>query len=148
LRRHRLRRVTNEIITRAGGADIVPDLPDTDQPNRGGLVVVSVKDLLDWAPDTIITLERGFAAKAATAPDWQPVPAVAKHRVFVAPELPFGFIDEPPSINRLIGLAWLMHTLYPSQTEGDVRQQTKDFYRLFYQVDLSDSDLDRLLETP
>jgi iron complex transport system substrate-binding protein len=25
----------------------------------------------------------------------------------VAPALPFGWTDEPPSINRLLGLAWL-----------------------------------------
>jgi iron complex transport system substrate-binding protein len=25
----------------------------------------------------------------------------------VAPNLPFGWLDEPPSINRLLGLAWL-----------------------------------------
>jgi iron complex transport system substrate-binding protein len=26
---------------------------------------------------------------------------------FVAPNQPFGWLDEPPSINRLLGLAWL-----------------------------------------
>ena len=25
----------------------------------------------------------------------------------VSPALPFGWVEEPPSINRLIGLAWL-----------------------------------------
>lgn len=135
--------ITNEIITRAGGIEVVPDLP-----GKGGLVVATTKDLAQWAPDTIVTLERDFAEKSATAPDWQSVPAVAQHRVFVAPSLPFGFIDEPPSINRLIGLAWLMHRLYPDQTAGDLKQQVRDFYRLFYQADLGDADLDRLLGTP
>jgi iron complex transport system substrate-binding protein len=27
--------------------------------------------------------------------------------VLVEPEEPFGWIEEPPSINRLLGLAWL-----------------------------------------
>ncbi len=135
--------ITNEIITRAGGIEVVPDLP-----GKGGLVTVTTDDLAQWAPDTIITIERDFADKAATAAEWQSVPAVAKHRVFVAPEQPFGFIDEPPSLNRLIGLAWLMHKLYPDQATGDLRHQVQDFYHLFYQVDLGDADLDRLLGTP
>jgi iron complex transport system substrate-binding protein len=84
--------ITNEIVTRVGGIDVVPDLSD----NKDGLVVVTVQELAQWAPDTIITLERGFADQAATAPDWQAVPAVAKHRVFVAPALPFGFITSRP----------------------------------------------------
>ena len=33
--------------------------------------------------------------------------AVRQGHAFVAPNLPFGWIDEPPSINRLLGLAWL-----------------------------------------
>jgi iron complex transport system substrate-binding protein len=28
-------------------------------------------------------------------------------RAFIAPNLPFGWLDEPPSINRLLGFAWL-----------------------------------------
>jgi iron complex transport system substrate-binding protein len=135
--------ITNEIIPLIGGTDVVPALP-----GKGGLVVVATRDLAQWAPDTIITLEHGFAAKTATAPDWQSVPAVAQHRVFVAPELPFGFIDEPPSINRLIGLPWLLHTLYPEEATGDLKQQVRDFYHLFYQVDLDDAALDRLLASP
>jgi iron complex transport system substrate-binding protein len=47
----------------------------------------------------------------------------------------------------LIGLTWLLHAFYPDQAPGDLRQQVKDFYRLFYQVDLRDADLDRLLGT-
>ena len=133
--------ITNQIVTRLGGIDAVPDLPD----DKSGLVVVTVQDLAQWAPDTIITLERGFADKAATAPDWQAVPAVARHRVFVAPALPFGFIDEPPSINRLIGLPWLLHALYPGPATGDLRQEVRDFYHLFYQVDLDEAALATIL---
>jgi len=133
--------ITNEIVTRVGGVDVVPDLPD----RKGGLVTITVSDLRQWAPDTIITLERDFAGTASSAPEWQSVPAVAKHRVFVAPAVPFGFIDEPPSINRLIGLPWLLHALYPGQATGDLRREVRDFYHLFYGVDLDDAALDTLL---
>ena len=35
------------------------------------------------------------------------VRAVREGHAFVAPSLPFGWLEEPPSINRLLGLAWL-----------------------------------------
>jgi iron complex transport system substrate-binding protein len=38
---------------------------------------------------------------------WGSLRAVRQGHAFVAPNLPFGWIDEPPSINRLLGLAWL-----------------------------------------
>jgi iron complex transport system substrate-binding protein len=38
---------------------------------------------------------------------WQAVRAVKEGHAFIAPSLPFGWIEEPPSINRLLGVAWL-----------------------------------------
>ncbi len=39
--------------------------------------------------------------------DWKAVRAVREDHAFVAPALPFGWVEEPPSVNRLLGLAWL-----------------------------------------
>jgi iron complex transport system substrate-binding protein len=39
--------------------------------------------------------------------DWQALRAVRQGHALVAPALPFGWVEEPPSINRLLGLAWL-----------------------------------------
>jgi iron complex transport system substrate-binding protein len=132
--------INTEIIERVGGTNVVQGLRD-----KGGLVDVSLEQVIAWAPDTIITLDRNFQQSVRANPSWQPVPAIASGRVFLAPTLPFGFIDSPPSLNRLIGLTWLLHTLYPDQAPGNLRDQVKAFYRLFYQVDLTDSDLDRVL---
>jgi iron complex transport system substrate-binding protein len=45
----------------------------------------------------------------------------------------------------LIGLTWLLHTFYPEQAPGKLREQVRSFYHLFYQVDLTEPDLDTLL---
>jgi iron complex transport system substrate-binding protein len=60
--------------------------------------------------------------------------------------LPFGWIDSPPSMNRLLGLQWLSHLFFPGGLKGDIRGDARGFYKLFYQVDLSDPELDRLLQ--
>jgi len=60
--------------------------------------------------------------------------------------LPYGWIDAPPSLNRLIGVQWLARLLFPGQFPGDMREVARDFYRQFYQVDLSAPELDKLLE--
>lgn len=132
--------INTEIIERVGAVNVVEGLRA-----KGGLVTASPEQVINWAPDTIITLDSRFRDTVHDDPVWKSVPGVASGRVFLAPALPFGFIDSPPSVNRLIGLAWLLHTLYPVQAQGDLRTQILGFYQLFYQVALSDTDIDRLL---
>ena len=104
---------------------------------RGERVVVTRAQLLQWNPDVIIAQERSFFEALHRDPSWRNLAAVRNKRVFLAPSQPFGWIDEPPGVNRLIGLYWLSVMLYPSETLEDVRGQVQDFYDKFYGVKLT-----------
>lgn len=129
--------INAEIVERVGAVNVVT-------AETRGLVTVSLEQIIAWAPDTIITLDRNFAAMVKQHTEWQAVPAVARGRVFVAPASPFGFIDSPPSVNRLIGLYWLLATLYPQEVPFELRAEVRRFYRLFWHVEPRETDLDRL----
>src|SRR6476660_7142980 len=101
---------------------------------KGGLAVVSVEQVLLWNPDVIVTIDRDFAASVRTDPVWASVAAVRAGRVHLSPKMPFGWVDFPPSVNRLIGLWWLAKILYPGQFPEDIGALTRDFYRRFYHV--------------
>ncbi|MPY75827.1 MAG: ABC transporter substrate-binding protein [Alphaproteobacteria bacterium] len=133
--------INTEIIERAGGRNVF----DTDD-QRKGIVRASPEQLLAYNPDTIITWDRNFYRSVWTGPLWRNVAAVRRGRVYLSPTAPFGWIDRPPSVNRLIGLRWLAGLFYPRQFPGDLRMATREFYRLFYHVDLDDEDLERLIE--
>ena len=133
--------INTEIIERAGGVNVAERAS-----GRGGIANVSIEQLLAWAPDTVITWDRNFFQHVYDDPVWQPVPAVKDRRVYLAPRLPFGWIDAPPSINRTIGLSWIAALLYPDRFPEDFRGVTRDFYQLFYQVDLTEPQLDQLLD--
>jgi len=113
---------------------------------RGGLATVSVEQVLAWNPDIIITIDRDFAAGVRSDPQWAEVAAVRAGRVHLSPKLPFGWVDFPPSVNRLIGLWWLGKVLYPDHFSEDMRALTRDFYTRFYHVTPSDADIDRVLD--
>lgn len=117
--------INAEIIARVGARNVVDAAGD-------GLANVSPEQVQAWAPDVIITVDPDFAANVAGMPEWQGIPAVANRRVYLAPSAPFGFIDAPPSVNRLAGVIWLSHKLYPQAAKGDLHQQIADFYALFY----------------
>jgi iron complex transport system substrate-binding protein len=112
---------------------------------KGGLTNVSLEQVLQWNPDTIIAADAKFAAAAKSDPRWSSIKAVKDGRVVVTPSLPFGWFDSPPGVNRLIGLRWLEHVLYPDQFGDDLRADVRDFFKLFYQVDVTEPQLDALL---
>jgi len=112
---------------------------------RGGLANVSIEQVLLWNPDVIITIDQDFAASVRSDPAWASVKAVRDGRVHLSPKLPFGWVDFPPAVNRLIGLWWLAKILYPDRFAEDLRTLTRDFYTRFYHVTPSDAQIDRVL---
>jgi iron complex transport system substrate-binding protein len=132
--------INTEIIERAGGRNVV----DAGGA-RGGLVTVSLEQVLKWDPDTVITTDAGFPAAVKGDTAWAGIEAVRRGRIYVSPTLPYGWIDVPPSLNRVIGLQWLASLFFPDRYKIDIRAETKNFYRLFYGVELTDSQLDHLI---
>lgn len=113
--------------------------------DRRGLIEVSMEQILQWDPEVILTLDANFYKLAQHDPLWSRISAVRKKRVYLAPRVPFGWFDRPPSVNRLIGLHWLLHTLYPEQAQLQLRAIAREFYALFYHVELDDAQLGHLL---
>ncbi|HUL87272.1 MAG TPA: iron ABC transporter substrate-binding protein [Pseudolabrys sp.] len=113
--------------------------------NHGGLANVSIEQVLLWNPDVIITIDQDFAASVRSDPAWASVKAVRDGRVHLSPKMPFGWVDFPPSVNRLIGLWWLAKILYPDKFPEDMRALTRDFYTVFYHRTPSDTQIDHVL---
>jgi iron complex transport system substrate-binding protein len=111
----------------------------------GGLANVSQEQVLRWDPEVIVTIDQDFVATVRDNPLWRGVRAVREGRVHLSPKLPFGWVDFPPGVNRLIGLWWLGKIVYPDRFPEDLRVLTRDFYQRFYQVPLSDAQLARVL---
>ncbi|WP_417020949.1 iron ABC transporter substrate-binding protein [Candidatus Phyllobacterium onerii] len=128
-----------EILEAAGATNVAASA------GKGGLTNVSLEQLLQWNPDKIIAEDPKFAEAVKTDARWSGVKAVRDGRIFVPPSLPFGWFDTPPGVNRLIGIRWLEELFYPDVYKTNLRDDVREFYKLFYQVDLSDQQTDDLL---
>ena len=128
-----------ESIERLGAVNVAAEM------GRGGLVQVSVEQVLLWNPDIVITIDPNFYAAARVHPLWRALPAIEAGRIHLAPGVPFGWIDFPPSINRLIGLRWLARILYPEVFPEDLRPIVRDFYTRCYHQTPTEAQLDLLL---
>jgi iron complex transport system substrate-binding protein len=113
---------------------------------KGGLATVSVEQVLTWDPEVVITIDQDFAASVRRDPSWAGVKAVRDNRVHLSPKMPFGWVDFPPSVNRMPGLIWLGKLLYPNLFPEDLTAFTRDFYARFYHRTPTDAQIAYVLE--
>ena len=118
----------------------------------GSRVQISAEQLLAWDPDFIVVngepkanMSGGSAADAILAdPDFASLTAVQEEKVYGTPNAPFSWVDRPPGPNRIIGIRWLSGLIYPEYLNFDVNEEVKEFFSLFYHVELTDEQLDNL----
>ncbi|MDL2404708.1 ABC transporter substrate-binding protein [Rhizobium calliandrae] len=130
-----------EILNAAGAVNVAA------AAGKGGLTQVTPQQIVAWNPDMILAEDGKFAATVKSDPQWAGVKAVKDGRLFVQPSLPFGWFDSPPGVNRLVGIRWLETLLYPQLFKNDLSSDVRGFYKLFYQVDLTDDQLAALLKS-
>jgi iron complex transport system substrate-binding protein len=114
---------------------------------NGTQVMVTPEQLRQWNPDLIIVQDRSFYTTIQRNAAWRTLDAVRKKKVFLEPSEPFGWIDSPPGVNRLIGLYWLSQLFYPSDSQDDLRSLMQDFYDHFYGIKLSDAQIEAIAKT-
>src|SRR5439155_23605315 len=102
-----------EAINEAGAINVAGAI------GRGHLAAITPALLLAWNPEIIIAERRSFYEALRRNRVWRGLAAVRNKRVYLAPSSPFGWIDDPPGVNRLIGLYWLPGLFYPDPTQQD-----------------------------
>ncbi|EGC1289971.1 TPA: ABC transporter substrate-binding protein [Salmonella enterica] len=113
-------------------------------PGRQGLTQVSMENLLSWQPDIILVQDAVTAQYLREDPVWQGVNAVANQRILFLSGLPFGWLDAPPGINRLLGLRRL-HAWLDPQVNASFKADMQRYSELFWHTTLSDAQYQRLV---
>ena len=120
----------------------------------GSRVQISAEQLLAWNPDVIVVNGEPKADKSGNSaaedilsnPDYASLKAVQDNKVYGTPNAPFSWVDRPAGPNRLIGMRWLSAVVYPEYIKCDVNEEIREFFNLFYHVDLSDEQLENVLK--
>ena len=113
-------------------------------PGQHGLAQVSMENLLNWQPDIILVQDAVTAQYLREDPVWQGVKAVADQRILFLSGLPFGWLDAPPGINRLLGLRRL-HAWLDPRVEARFKTDMQRYAGLFWHTTLSDAQYQTLV---
>lgn len=140
----------SEVIDLVGGKNVVELEAKSD-----GRLTINMEQLLLYQPEVIIASysmdhntggEGGFQNIMGASKEWKLLDAVKKDMVYSTPCYPYNWLDMPPSVNRMIGIKWLGNLLYPQYYQYDIKEETKEFYSLFYQKELTEDELNSLLQ--
>ncbi|ADK14775.1 MULTISPECIES: iron ABC transporter substrate-binding protein [Clostridium] len=116
--------------------------------DKMGMVDVSPEQVLNWNPDVIIATDANFYKGIYSNPVWKGIKAVKNHKVYLVPSDPFNWYDRSPSVNIILGVPWTAKILYPDKFQNmDLNSLIKEFYTDFYHYNLTDSDVNKLLNT-
>jgi iron complex transport system substrate-binding protein len=135
-----------EVLELVGGLNVA----QVQEESEYGMAPVSLEQVLNWDPQVILVAsdkdqESTAYEQVTTGDQWKSVTAVKDGKVYQIPRGPFDWFDRPPSISRILGVRWLGNLLYPDLYQYDIAAEVTKFYKLFYHIDLTQEQLDTLL---
>lgn len=98
---------------------------------------VDVEQIMNWNPEIIVFSPDSIYDTVGDDPQWQGVNAIKNGSYYKAPYGPYGWLSSPPAVQRYLGLLWLGELLYPDEAEYDLREEVTEYYKLFYDCDLT-----------
>ena len=110
---------------------------------------INMEQVYAWNPDMILItnfspyMPEDFYNNTIEGHDWSDVKAVKEGRVY---KFPLGMYRWfPPASDTPLTLQWLAKTIQPDLfAELDVDTEIRDFYKTYYQVDLTDEDMEKI----
>lgn len=91
--------LATEVLEGAGWSNVATGGTDIGRVTR--------EHVAAWDPEAIVTLTPGFAATLRDDYVWGWRRDGTPRHLLLMPDVPFGWVDRPPSVNRLLGCAWL-----------------------------------------
>lgn len=132
----------SQVIEICGGINVA----DCQLSPGSGMTPVSIEQVSEWNPEVILTSNPQFYKTVYSDPLWANIDAVKNKRIYLAPQNPLCWIDRPQGPHLIIGTAWTATVLYPELFEDmDLEGLTLDFYSQFFHYDLTEDELNMLL---
>lgn len=125
---------------------VIDNLAVVENPtSKGTGNEVDMEQIMKWNPPTLLFAgdAKAIYDSVTTDPLWSQIDAVRNQSVYLVPNLPMNWLAAPPSINRIAGIIWADKVLYGG--DFDLHQELKEYFRLFFNKEMSDETLTALM---
>ncbi|MBQ6454832.1 MAG: ABC transporter substrate-binding protein [Eggerthellaceae bacterium] len=132
-----------EVLENAGCVNVVSKSSELHLDGEKGNA--TVEQIYTWDPDVVLVNEPTACEYIKTDSKFSGLRAVREGRVF---QLPVGISRwaHPGSVESPIATLYIAKLLYPDRFEDiDISQETKDFYERFFDISLTDEDVESIL---
>lgn len=130
-----------EAIALAGGRNVYRN----DSESRRAKDHLSLEQVISFDPEVIIVQDESFFKAVYQDARWGGIRAVRDRKVYLVPDIPFDWMDTPPSFLRLLGAQWLAGVLYPQSAGSNLASETRKFFQTFFGVNPGDREIRALL---
>lgn len=142
---------TNVLARGSFQSNVVDMLADNvavvDSPAGSGAGNESnLEQIATWDPEVILFGADSVAAGVLDDPAWQTLTAMQQGSYHKVPNIPYVWLNNPPTVNQILGMQWLSRVLYPERFEGkgDAYDAAKSYYKTFYGYDLTQDEYGQL----
>ena len=101
--------------------------------------------VVDMVADNVVVVD-DVSGKGNGNPAWKGIAAIDSGNYYQVPNVPYCWLNNPPTVNQLMGLQWLPRLLYPDAFDDSIEDVTRTYYSTMYNYDLSDTELADLLK--
>lgn len=117
-----------------------------DVSGKGNGNEVSLEQIALWDPELIIFQKGSIYDTVGDDAAWAGIAAIADDNYYQVPNNPWCWMNNPPTVNQLMGMQWLPRLLYPDAFDDSIEDVTKAYYSTMYDYDLTDAELSDILE--
>ena len=119
-----------------------------DNPSsKGSGNEVTMEQIALWDPDYVLFAADSIYDIVPEMDTWTEISAIRNGNYIKVPESPHNWIATPPSVQRYLGLIWLTAQLYPEYCDYDAEAQVYEYYKLFYDCELTAEQFEILTAT-
>ena len=80
----------------------------------------------------------------ADNPAWAGIDAIANGNYYEVVADPWTWLNNPPTVNQILGLQWFPRVCYPDAYDDDLQDVVTEYYELFYGYELTDAEYQEL----
>lgn len=94
-------------------------------------MTINLEKLFVMNPEVILTTNKKFFANVQREKKYSVLQAVKNKKVFLVPNTPINWLDNPPSFFKILGVFWLGKQVYPEVFTMDLKKEQETFFKLF-----------------